>query len=108
MKYTLFLGDMICADLFFCNAWAAAGKKNLGEVKLIVGTVKAEVKIMDENGNHYTVLRKQTGEGLLKNRGQKVIVTGKVEEERGVKSIRIRSYQLWRLPGRFEKQNETD
>jgi hypothetical protein len=99
---------LICAAAFFTFSAAVAGKADYDEVTLIVGTVETGGMLMDEKGIPYKVVGDENGEDLLKNQGQKVLVTGKVEENSGVKSIRIHSYQLWCLPGQSEKESESD
>ena len=65
----------------------------MSEVTIMWGTVSPDGKIMTDGGEQYVISAHEFQEELPKNSEKKIVVTGRVEEEQGLKLIHITSYQ---------------
>jgi hypothetical protein len=63
-----------------------------GETKVITGTVNDDYQIVTDEGTAYTVAEGEIGDEVVELVGQKVKVTGTVEESEGEKMITVTSY----------------
>ena len=63
-----------------------------GETKVITGTVNDDYQIVTDEGTAYTVAEGEMGDEVVELVGQKVKVTGTVEESEGEKMITVTSY----------------
>jgi len=62
------------------------------ETKIITGTVNDDYQIVTDNGTAYTVEENEKGDEVVQFVGQKVKVTGIVEESEGENIITVISY----------------
>lgn len=62
------------------------------DTKTITGTVNDDYQIVTDDGTAYTVEASETGDEVVELVGQKVKVTGTVEESEGENMITVTSY----------------
>lgn len=65
-----------------------------GEQVTISGTVNATYQIVTEDQQVYDVAENEKGDEVVEMIGQKVKVTGTIEEQDGVKVITVTSYDV--------------
>jgi hypothetical protein len=78
------------------------------EITIFAGDIASDGVLVTEEGAKYRIDPADLGGELLKNEGQKVLVTGAVTESGGEKIIKVSSYQLWSPFGTSDKKGESE
>lgn len=59
----------------------------------ITGTINDDGQLVDESGQAYEIAEEGMGAEAMEHSGEKISVTGMVQEEGGIKTIVIKSYK---------------
>ena len=85
---------LLIASLIILVFGSLFGEASSEEMLTITGTVNTDYEIVTDDGQVYEVVENLKGKEVVELIDRKVRVTGSVTEKRGVKRIRIASYEV--------------
>ena len=85
---------LLIASLIILIFGSLSGEASSAEMVTITGTVNTDYEIVTDDGQVYEVVENLKGNEVVELIDRKVRVTGSVTEKKGVKRIRIASYEV--------------